>query len=178
MRRARTENIAWLFAVILSACLLGGTAGSADSSRPPRTVVDFYMLLPRGNFEVPRRDLLAPHWPHVVDVRNGYLHVRGGGAQNDLTVCIFKRPAGSYLVALSNNNFTSGGDWHPTLRFFSYRRGRLVDVTRAALPRHFSSALGYKLPRYGRTIRVITPEGRTVYSMDWADGSFNVTRAG
>src|SRR5712691_11207415 len=49
----------------------------------------------------------------------------------------FKRPDGSYLFAVSWYEGPDDG-WYPSLDFFTYQNGRLVDVTRSTLPRRFS----------------------------------------
>jgi len=92
-------------------------------------------------------------------------------------MCLFKRPNGSYLFAVNANLAPDDGSWEPSLEFYVYRHGRLIDVTPSTLPRRFSKNLGYKLPRYGRTIKVITKSGRTVYEMPWVNGRFVVRRA-
>jgi len=92
-----------------------------------------------------------------------------------LEVCLFKRTDGSYLVAV--NGIEPPDDvWTPWLEFLTYQKGRWVDVTEATLPRWFSKQLGYELPRYGTTIRVVTESGKRVYDLVWTRGRFQVKR--
>jgi hypothetical protein len=90
-------------------------------------------------------------------------------------VCIFKRPDGSYLTAVSSN-YQGDPYWQPSLEFYAYRNGRLMDVTQATMPRRFNKSLGYQLPRYGTTIGVITEPGKRVYDLVWVKGRFHVKR--
>src|SRR5436305_1567513 len=46
-----------LLVAMLSGGLFGGTVVAASKAKPPRTVVDYYMLLPERYFEVDRRGL-------------------------------------------------------------------------------------------------------------------------
>ena len=125
------------------------TATRQRGVAPPRTVVDYYLLLPSKYFAAPldrewRLGLLYVRKGSIVDNRNGYLHVEADGAQDNLTVCLFRRPDRTYLVAVSGDYIETS--WEPFLDFYIYRRGRLVNVTRSTLPRRFSKKLGYQLP--------------------------------
>jgi hypothetical protein len=170
----------WLPAVGLVWGLLSGTTVSAAKPKPPQTVVEYYLLLP-GEWFSPavgnskdRLDLLDPKRDGVVDIRNGYLQTTTTATQELLTVCLFRRPDHSYLVAASANLAPDDGSWAPAIQFYTYRNGRLVDVTHSTLPRHFSGRLGYVLPRHGRTISVITKSGKRVYEMLWVRRKFQV----
>lgn len=174
----RANRVAWGLAVGLAVAIIGGIAVAAPRSKSPRTVVDYYMLLPEKHFEDPdtRRELLHGG-SAIVDIRNGYIHTWGDGAQPALDVCLFKRPNGSYLVAVGNN-YPGDPTWEPSLVFYAYQGGRMVDVTATTLPRRFNKSLGYELPRYGTTIKVVTEAGKRVYDLVWANGRFNVKPAG
>jgi len=167
-----------LLAITAVGVVLGGRAVAVSKARAPRTVVEYYMLLPDQYFETSnRKHLLDARYGGIVDVKNGYLHAWGDGAQAEMDVCLFKRPDRSYLVAV-NQNHASDGVWEPSPEFYAYRHGHLVDVTRATLPRRFSKNLGYKLPRYGTMIGVINEAGKTIYHLVWAKGRFRVKRTG
>src|SRR5437879_1682166 len=143
----RTNRVAWRLLAILVMVLavLGDAAVSAPPAKSPRTVVDYYMLLPDRYFETDRRGLLDPKYGAIVDVKNGYLRPCHDGAQWGLEVCLFMRPDGSYLVAV-NGIEPPDNVWTPWLEFLTYQKGRWVDVTKATLPRQFSEKLGYELP--------------------------------
>lgn len=171
----KTSRVAWGLVVVLA--VLGDAAVSAPRAKSPRTVVDYYMLLPARYFEIDRRNLLNLKYGAVVDVRNGYIHTWHDGAQQGLEVALFRRPDGSYLVAINHMGDEGPDDaWSPWLDFLTYRNGRWTDVTKTTLPRQFSEKLGYELPRYGRTIRVVTESEKLVYDLVWTRGRFHVKR--
>src|SRR5207247_869914 len=67
-------------------------------AHPPRTVVDYYLLLPSGYFEglatdtrSERMRLFRDFKGSFIDRQHGLLHIRGDGAQPDLNVSIFMR---------------------------------------------------------------------------------------
>jgi hypothetical protein len=179
-------------APLLVGFYLGGTLASRSPTyaspnakmhkvATPRTVVDYYLLLPkeRQYFEWDtREDLLRIITPPVgvTDIKNGYLLTMGDGAQAATTVCLFKRPDRTYLVAVSANE-ASDGVWEPWLDFYLYKNGRMVDVTEATLPMRVGKHLGFQLPRYGTTIKVINEAGRRLYDWNWVGGRFRVRRA-
>ncbi len=183
MNRRRANWIVWSISAVLLAGLASGAAALARPATPPRTVVDYYLLLPSEYFgglanEGSRQErlrILRDFKGSLVDTRNGYLYLEGDGAQESLTVCLFRRPDRSYLIAVNANEDSDGG-WDPSLDFYLYRNGHLVNVTRSTLLRRFSKKLGYKLPRYGTTIKVITEAGETVYELPWVNGRFRVRR--
>jgi hypothetical protein len=160
---------------LLAGALPSGATVATSRVKSPRTVVDYYMLLPQRYFEIDRRSLLNPKYGAIVDVKNGYLRPWHDGAQIGWEMCLFKRLDGSYLFAVSWHEGPDDG-WDPSLDFFSYQNGRLVDVTRSTLPQRFSEKLGYELPRYGTTIRVVTESGKQVYDLVWTRERFQIRR--
>ena len=152
----------------------------AQATKPPRTVVDFYLLLPQHPYfetDAPQdRINLCRRQGGVIDPGNSYLHAVGDGAQMSLSVCLFKRPDKTYLVAV-NSNDASDGDFKPFLDFYEYRNGRLHAVSKlAVLPIALSDGLKYELPRYGTTIKVMTRAGKEVHDLVWSRGKFKVSR--
>src|SRR5690349_14812825 len=95
------------FAALLMVFSLAPPAAQAASTRPPKTVLDYFLLLPDKYFEVTRGRGERLRWLRdthsTVDVRHGYLSMNGDGAQAGLELCLFRRPEGSYLVAVSGN---------------------------------------------------------------------------
>jgi hypothetical protein len=134
------------------------------------------MLLPKRYFEIDRRSLLNPKYGAIVDARHGYLRPWHDGAQIGWEMCLLRGPSGSSLFAVSWYEGPDEG-WYPSLEFFAYQRGRLVDVTQSVLPRRFSEELAYRLPRHGATIRVVTQADETLYDLVWTGGRFHVKRA-
>jgi hypothetical protein len=79
-----------LLAVFLSQSI------SAAQSSPPKTVLDYYLLLPEKYFEANKEQrvkwMLDLRRGAVVDIMNGYIYAAGDGAQTPIYVCLFKRP--------------------------------------------------------------------------------------
>jgi hypothetical protein len=172
----RTNRVAWGLAAVLAGMVLGGTAVSAARSKAPRTVVDFYLLLPGSYFEIDRRSLLDPKYGAIVDIKNGYLRTWHDGAQVQLNVCLFRRPDRSYLVAVSGNYGDLSASWAPFLCFYVYQSGHLVDVTKATQPAGFDENLEYDLPRYGTTITGFNEAGKRIHHLVWRNGRFQAKR--
>lgn len=146
-----------------------GSAGAA----PKRSVVDYYLLLPQEYFEIPRegrRDWLKQGGT-VIDIPNGYLNTVADGAQMNLEVCLFRKPDGSYVVAVSNDGRDEGGG-ETLFHLLTYRGGRWSNVTRSLLPVRVSDSLIYKLPRRGRTIHVTNARGKRLYDLEWVGTRF------
>jgi hypothetical protein len=179
-----TSNRITLFLqCVLSATLLCGGVGHAaprsKANREPKTVVDFYLLLPKEKYfidpKVSESERLrwAHQSPSVIDVPNGYLAMHGDGAQQSITVCLFKRPDKTYLVAVGDNEHEVF-DAH--LDFYEYRTGRLRPVPRSVLPVRYDPGLDYVLPRHGRTIHVIEPPRHRKYDLIWTGTRFQMRR--
>lgn len=164
-------------AAMLAAVIASTMSAAAPRMPLPRTVVDYYLLLPHRYFDIDRRSLLSPKYGGIVDINNGYLHTWSDGAQVQLDVCLFKRTDHSYLVAISGNYGNDApGDWGPFLDLYAYRKGCLVDVTKAALPQGFNENLEYELPRYGTTIHGVSMAGDPICDLIWKGGRFQVRR--
>jgi hypothetical protein len=152
----------------------------ATAHKTPKTVVDFFLMLPHADFELvqdtPRMRLEWLHRkPNVIDVSRGYLFMEGDGGQTSLTVCLFKRLDRSYVVAVGDNDASDvfNGAF---LDFYVYQNGRLKKVTRRVLPVVVKEKLEYALPRYGATIKVKTRSGAWVYDLVWNGEVFKVVR--
>jgi hypothetical protein len=157
----------------------------SDRQKQPHTVVDYYLLLPTRYFEreddgqrrpKDRLESIQESAGGILDIKNGYLYAKGDGAQPDLSVCVFKRPDKTYLVAVSHSDADYVFD--PFLDFYAYENGRLRDVTKATLPVAIRSELLYELPRFGTTIHVTRRNGKRMYDLVWYNGRFRVRRPG
>jgi hypothetical protein len=154
-------------------------AAIAAAPVPPKTVLDYFLLLPNKYFEIGRRERMR--WlkdtHSIVDTRHGYLRMYGDGAQAELELCLFRKAGGSYLIGVAGNLASDGG-WDPWLDLYTYRNGHFVDVEKQMLPIRFPAAAGYRLPRYGRTILVRTAAGRVLYRCTWTGTRFAVEKTG
>lgn len=152
-----------------------GKARAQSTPDAPKNVLEFYKLLPDKYFEVDREQrttvLLDPKRGSIVDLSNGYLYAQGDGAQGSLWVCVFKRPDRSYLVVVKSH--PGDTDALTSLDFFEFRENRLQTVQpKAVLPVAVNSRLTYQMPRQGRTIRVLAPDGTRIYDLTWTGTKF------
>ena len=164
---------------VASSSLTTFAQSRTQQSTPPRTVVDYYMLLPDKYFEANSEQrlhwMLDPKRGAIVDIKNGYLYATGDGAQTDIYACLFKRSDGRYLIAVNYND--KEDVFESILDFYIYDRGRLRNVTKSVLPVPFNKHLYYELPRYGTTIAVTDRSGKRLYDLVWAKGVFRLKRA-
>ena len=147
---------------------------SAAQSSPPKTVLDYYLLLPEKYFEANKEQrvkwMLDPGRGAVVDIKNGYIYAAGDGAQTSIYVCLFKRPHGVPLIALKSHDSDTQDYTH--LDFYEYKNGTLVELKKGVLPVKVNEDFKYELPRYGRTIKVSDQRGRKLYSLHWSGQRF------
>ena len=153
------------------------STGAAQSS-PPKTVLDYYLLLPEKYFEANKEQrvkwMLDPGRGAVVDIKNGYIYAPGDGAQTGIYVCLFKRPRGFPLVAVKSHDTDTAEYTH--LDFYEYKYGALVHVKTGVLPVNVDENLKYEMPRYGRTIEVRDRRGKRLYNLNWSGRRFVLTR--
>jgi len=160
--------------MMLAGSLLFSGAASAQSASP-RTVVDYYLLLPdKYTYDVPRRhreELLNNEGRIIAkDIQNGYLAISGDAGDPGIAIALFKMPGGEYLVGV--NVFNEMAD---DLFFLRYQSGRWSNTTRSVIP-DFNKTNEYKLPRYGTTIEVSSKAGKKLYDLVWSGGKFVIKR--
>ncbi len=147
---------------------------SAAQSSPPKTVLDYYLLLPEKYFEANKEQrvkwMLDPGKGAVVDIKNGYIYAAGDGAQTAIDVCLFKRPHRLPLIAVKSHDPDTRDYTH--LDFYEYKNGALVEVEKGVLPVKVNENFKYDMPRYGRTIEVRDQRGRKLYSLNWSGQRF------
>ena len=171
-------NLVLLFLLWLT--LIGSAHGASGSAAPtgePKTVADFFLLVPERYVGYPldfRQELVrGEHRGRVIDIKNGYISWDASDNPEEFEFAIFRKNNGKYIVA-----FSSPGEpeLYPS-RFFllTYDHGKWRDVTRTLLPAAFDERLDYKLPRHGRTI-VAFGEWRKRYTLTWKNDRFHVNR--
>ena len=147
---------------------------SAAQSSPPKTVLDYYLLLSEKYFEANKEQrvkwMLDPNRGAVVDIKNGYIYAPGDGAQTAIYVCLFKRPGDFPLIAVKSHESDTLDYTH--LDFYKYKDGTLVEVKNGVLPVKINENFKYEMPRYGRTIEVRDQHGRKLYSLNWSGRRF------
>jgi hypothetical protein len=172
-------------------------ANKADSNvsqanvNQPNTVRDFFNLLPQKYFLLegcePAKDKnceraraeYVKNFLEVEDAANGYWKSGCDGAQSCLTMAIFKRPDGGYIVQVLTE-FEMGEDSY----FLEYKNGKWTDIGASVVP-EFSAKNTYVPPRKGTTVEVFKknfPEptyserGAKIYDLEWKDGRFSIKR--
>jgi hypothetical protein len=185
-----------LLTLTFAAVLQGGVKADNPaplSSRAPQTVVDYYYLLPCEHFEFEQGQTTRPNRPErrshlklsqdqrsgVVDISNGYMGVKGDGAQGDIFLCIFKRPDKTYLAAAIGSRQDSTGTWRPALKLYIYEgaQKRLVEIpaSRFGIP-EMEGIERIVLPRYGRTIRMWDETRTKLVNLTWKGDRFQIQR--
>ncbi len=172
----------------------GGAGDATDVSQPqsgPRTVMDFFALLPDEYFTLEgcdrARDVgckkaraeYLKTFTEVEDIKNGYFKGGCDGGQSCIEMAIFKKPDGTYLVGVATFAEMMN-DFH----FLEYSGGKWTDVSLVAVP-DYNKKHWYELPRIGTTMKVfakkiveetadfeISEKGRLLYSLAWKDGKF------
>lgn len=168
--------------------VLAVSAAQAQT-KPPRTVRDFFNLLPQKYFTLegcePKKDKNCERarreyvemYLETEDTANGFWKSGCDGAQSCLTMALFKRPDASYVVALKTE-FESGSENY----FLEYKGGKWLDISGKIIPQ-FSKNNLYELPRVGTTVEVykkktvddgITERGAKLYDLAWKNGKFTI----
>jgi hypothetical protein len=157
-------------------------------SKAPKTVRDFFMLMPSKYFSLdccmektPKasKEKYLSQYLDVEDTANGYMKGYGDGAQEAFQMALFKKADGSYLIGF----YTIGeGDVedYPWTVFLQYRPGRWTDVSKTAVPGYSPKKLIYELPRKGTTVEVFQKDetasdfskGKKLYELVWKNGKF------
>jgi hypothetical protein len=160
---------------------------SSLQTKGPKTVREFFNLLPQKYFRLegcePAKDKncekaraeYVKNYLEIEDTKNGYWKSSCDGAQSCLTMALFKRPNGTYIVHLLTE-FEGGEDSY----FLDYKDGKWMDIGAKIIP-EYSTKNTYVPPRVGTTIEVFKknfPEpnyserGDKIYNLDWKDGKF------
>ena len=173
----------WLSIVALLACLVSHTAAQGKT---PKTVRDYFMLLPAKYFSLdccetaknPKAEYLK-RYLNVEDQANGYLSGHGDAAQEGFAMALFKRPNGSYLIGFYT--FGEGGvEDTPWTVFLNYSDGKWTDVSRTAVKGYNKFKFIYELPRTGTIVKVFEKDengqdwykGKKLYDLRWKNGRF------
>lgn len=164
-------------------------------SKNPKTVRDFFMLLPQNYFTLEgcqpakdrnckkaRNDYLKT-FTEVEDTANGYFKGGCDGAQSCLEMALFKRPDNSYIVGLA-----VFAEMMNDYYFLEYKNGSWSDVSAKVVPKYSKKNM-YELPRKGTTIEVfakkitdtgdnyeISEKGAKLYDLEWKNGKFTVKK--
>ena len=180
--------------LVLAIALFGISADAQP--KQPKTVRDFFNLLPQKYFEIgccgvhDEPDSEKAHTKYletflrVEDTVNGYLEGGGEAGQGGITMALFKRPNGTYIVGVE-----TAGEMYEHNYFLEYRNGRWYDISAKVIPQ-FSKNKLYSLPRYGTKIEVFAKKviervsdsqviyevGAKLYDLVWRNGKFTIKK--
>lgn len=186
MTKNRRPDIFFRLLCAVTIAVAGGVGTAAAQSPEPKTVADFFLLVPDryvGSYDLRHRQemLRGDRRGVVVDIPNGYISYDASDNPSGFEFAVFRKSNGGYLVAYSTGAFHDQemaeelGNW-PTLFLLSYEGGGWRDVTRASLPVAYDEKLAYMLPRRGRGIAVWDGRGRKLYTLTWRNDRFRLNR--
>ncbi|HEX8735723.1 MAG TPA: hypothetical protein VF721_10395 [Pyrinomonadaceae bacterium] len=181
----------FLFPALLI-CILGCALSAAAQTKQPKTVRDFFMLLPAKYFSLDccmdknyrrGKEKYLKQYLIVEDAANGFMSGGGDGAQEGFEMALFKRGDGSYLIGFYTEG-EGGPEDVPWCVFLDYKNGKWTDVSRAVVPNYDAVKRIYQLPRRGTTIEVFQKDengegfyrGKKLYDLIWQNGKFTVSR--
>ena len=153
---------------------------TATRSAEPRTVRDYFLLVPERYIGYDRRfreELLGGNPGAVVDIRNGYISYRATDNPESFEFALFRKSNSKYLIAFSVGFDPDFPETTSKLLLLDYENGKWSDVTAGLLPVAFDRRLTYRLPRRGRKIIVTDERGREVYTLTWINDKFSIDRA-
>lgn len=165
------------------------------SSDQPRTIRDFFMLLPEKYFvlEGCERETdkdckqaklsYLKTFAEVEDTTNGYLKAGCDGGQSCIEMTIFRRPDSTYLIAVATE-----AEMIREQYFLDHKNGQWADVAAEVIPEYSRNNI-YELPRRGTTVNVfakkvnekgqdyeISEKGAKMYELVWTDGRFSIRK--
>lgn len=151
----------------------GGFTSNKQSSDGPKTVKDFYLLMPEkyNSYTREEREEALDSTETFIDIKNGYIGSQIGQLGERFQAAIFKRPDGGYIFAYNEDGDPSV-DVATKFYLLKYENGEWTDVTTALLPVAVNKNYHYDLPNTGTTIKVTTAKGAKLYSLAWKNGKF------
>lgn len=161
------------------------------NSKDPKTVMDFFALLPEkyfaleGCFREEDKDCrkaraeYLKNYKEIEDIKNGYLKAGCDGGQRCIEMALFKRPDGSYVVGLA-----TFGEMLDENYFLDYKGGIWTDISAKIVP-EYSKDKRYEIPRFGTSVKVFSTKliekgddyearekDKMIYDLVWKDGKF------
>lgn len=183
------------FPILLTGCFVNVFFAQSE----PKTVTDFFYLLPEkhfapfedGNGKKPSLIDFRKSIIKIGDIKNGYLRLESYQWEGWAEVAIFKKKNGKYVVLVVENS--CGPVCGSEVTAYSRDNGTWADVTTQVLPkisdanlnaaykRHRTSSndepgLVYELPRIGKTIKVRTDGGQDIifFELTWNGSKFSL----
>jgi hypothetical protein len=137
-----------------------------QASAAEKGIADYFRELPSQEFtEVAPSDLMRSGPNRLIDSRNGYMFLKGDGAQVSLEIALFLYPNRQPLLAVAWGTYMEEDFTH--LSFFTEREGEMVSVNRGIFPVSDSGDLRFELPRKGLTVVIRDASGKVLSQWTW-----------
>jgi hypothetical protein len=147
--------------------------------KQPKTVRDYFMLLPEKYFDVvwgDSKEEYLGHFLKVEDTANGYLSGGAEAGQGGFEMALFKKPTGGYVIG-----FYTFNEAEDLFYFLEYRGGKWFDVSKKVVP-DYGKGRWYVLPQVGTKVEVFErkfdkssemyEKGKKLYDIAWQNGKF------
>jgi hypothetical protein len=132
--------------IVLLALLLAFVLSVSAQTKSPKTVREFFMLLPQKYFEIEDithdKKLFLERFLRVEDNKNSYMEADGDGSQEHFKMALFKRSNGTYIVGLY-----VFGEWGDKSYFLEYKNRKWTDVSKNLVPQYKKSNI-YDFPHF------------------------------
>lgn len=209
-RRSVQLSFMLLLLVALSSLGINARGRSAldqsSATNEPRTVLDFYKLLPSKYLNLPQGAKTRKPRADVTDIANGYLSLLPPTNDSEgmwdswagAEVVLFKKKSGGYVVGVAQTETVTVSTTN--LRFLEYNAGVWRDVTKQVSPaiteKMIRAALlradpaeakdlrvndpmfvTYDLPRVGRSIVAKWDGNATLFKLNWNGERFEMQQA-
>ncbi len=158
-------------------------ASVVKSEEEPKSIIEYFLLLPAAYFEGPPSVWLGQiRDSGKIDKKNGFMHSSGDGAQPEFEVALFRYRDGRPLLALCGGELEGDDDLY--LHFFELGPdGKMKLVNHWLFPvpdGGYDSESGatkadweFHLPRSGKTIVIKTHKGhKSLYRVTWNGEKF------
>ncbi|MEO7165830.1 MAG: hypothetical protein ABI787_03025 [Spartobacteria bacterium] len=140
------------------------TAAALSQASEPKGIESYFIRLPEDStFLEGKPDQLLGYIRRgqgTVDIKNGYLFLRGDGAQVSLQIALFRYKDGSPLLAVSYGELEQTD--FTRLAFFIEKDGNMTPTEAVSFPVSPNGKFVYELPHYGRVITVKDEAGKLV----------------
>ncbi len=173
MNRSLSFARCLIVVVLTGAATVSGSRIAWAQADAPKTVQDYYLLMPKQYDKSSREDReeILGYSEATIDNENGYINYITHLSGEVFEAALFKLPGGGFVLAY-NEDCDLKYKVPTKLIFLKYANGNWTDVTTQLLPVPVNSRYKYKLPEKGTTIHVTTAGGVKMYQLWWKNGKF------
>ncbi len=194
-----------IFALLTFICGAATNADAQKNRREPRTVVDFYLLLPAERLSPLSRVKNRESLIEIKDIANGYLRLDGAATadywEGWAEIALFKKTGGGYVIGLVDGSCATM--CYSGIEFLEYKNGKWTEVTRQVMPEitdemivaqfkskkragdedlagNDSPFVNYELPRTGKTVKLNAnlagDDNLMLFEMTWTGAKFELKK--